>query len=106
MKRVLLATDGSTCAEEAAWFLSHLPHAEKLDLTVLSVLQIPYVSHRYLSPNAISESVDRERASSVEAYGRIEKMFEGANVTMRHVSREGDVTDLLLPGGKQSTRLD
>ena len=77
MKKVLLATDGSKCAEEAAWFLSHLPHAEKLDLAVLTVLQIPYVSHRYLSPNAITESVDRERASAVEAYGRIERCLKG-----------------------------
>jgi nucleotide-binding universal stress UspA family protein len=89
MRKVLLATDGSKCAEEAAWFLSHLPHAEKLDLIVLTVLQIPFVNHRYLSPSAISESVDRERASAVEAYGRIEQMFDGANVTMRHISREG-----------------
>ena len=89
MKKVLLATDGSKCAEEAAWFLSHLPHAEKLDLYVLTVLQIPYNGQRYLSPNAVSECVDRERASAEEAYGRIEQMFEGANVSIQHVSREG-----------------
>ncbi len=89
MKKVLLATDGSKCAEEAAWFLSHLPHAEKLDLYVLTVLQIPYSGQRYLSPNAVSECVDRERASAEEAYRRIEQMFEGANVSIQHVSREG-----------------
>ena len=68
MKKVLLATDGSSCAEEAAWFLSHLPHGEKLDLYVLTVLQIPYPGQRYLSPSAVSESVDRERALAEKAY--------------------------------------
>ena len=66
MKKVLLASDGSACAEEAAWFLSHLPHAEKLEIHVLTVLQIPYSNHRYASPSSVSECVDRERASAVE----------------------------------------
>lgn len=89
MKKVLLATDGSSCAEEAAWFLSHLPHGEKLDLYVLTVLQIPYPGQRYLSPSAVSESVDRERALADKAYQRIKEMFEGANVSMQHITREG-----------------
>jgi len=89
MKKVLLATDGSKCAEEAAWFLSHLPHGEKLDLSVLTVLQIPYGGQRYLSPSAVSECVDRERASAAEAYQRVKQMFEGANVSIQHISREG-----------------
>lgn len=89
MKKVLLATDGSDCAEEAAWFLSHLPHGEKLDLSILTVVQIPYANHRYVSPHSMSEFVDRERASAVEAYHRVERMFEGANVTIQHITREG-----------------
>ena len=89
MKKVLLATDGSKCAEEAAWFLSHLPHAEKVELYVVTVLQIPSGNHRYLSPHAVSECVDRERATAAEAYERIVKMFEGANVSLQHLSREG-----------------
>jgi nucleotide-binding universal stress UspA family protein len=89
MKKVLLATDGSAFAEEAAWFLSHLPHAEKLDLFVLTVLQAPYGNHRHLSPTALAEYVDRERASASEAYQRIERMFDGANVRVQHMVREG-----------------
>jgi nucleotide-binding universal stress UspA family protein len=89
MKKVLLASDGSNYAEEAAWFLSHLPHSERLDLNVLTVLQIPYANHRYATPNSVSDCVDRERASAAGAFQRIEEMFEGANVTLRHIVREG-----------------
>ncbi len=39
--KLLLATDGSKYAEEAAWLLSRLPHTEKLDLTVLYVSNMP-----------------------------------------------------------------
>lgn len=89
MKKVLLASDGSRYAEEAAWFLSHLPHREKLDLNILTVLQIPYANHRYATPNAVSDCVDRERASAARVFERIGGMFEGANVTLRHLMREG-----------------
>ncbi len=35
--KVILATDGSQHAEEAAWLLAHLPHADKHELTVVYV---------------------------------------------------------------------
>ncbi len=89
MKKVLLASDGSSFAEEAAWFLSHLPHDKKLDLNVLTVLQIPYTHHRYASANSLSECVDRERASAAKAFEAVQQMFEGANATLRHIVREG-----------------
>ena len=89
MKKVLLATDGSSYAEEAAWFLSHLPHSERLDLSVLTVLQIPSAQQRHGAPNSLSANVDRERASAAEAFQHIEAMFEGANAQLRHLVREG-----------------
>ncbi|MGI9470974.1 MAG: universal stress protein [Rubripirellula sp.] len=89
MKKVLLASDGSQFAEEAAWFLSHLPHNQKLDLIVLTVLQIPYATQRSGSATEISDSLDQERHSATEAFERIEKMFDGANASVRHVIREG-----------------
>lgn len=88
MKRVVIASDGSVGAEEAAWLLSHLPHHQRLELSVLTVLQIPTVYSR-ASPSSLSESVDREREAANQAYRRIEEMFDGANVTLRHVIREG-----------------
>ncbi len=87
MKKVLLATDGSSCAEEAAWFLSHLPHAAKLEITVLTVMQIPSGTQSY--SDSLSERVDRQRSSAAEAFGRVEAMFDGANVSVKHVMREG-----------------
>ncbi|MEE2934830.1 MAG: hypothetical protein VYA84_02420 [Planctomycetota bacterium] len=41
---VWLVTDGPKCEEEAAWFLSRLPHPGKLDLTILTVLSPPPTS--------------------------------------------------------------
>ena len=88
MKRVVIASDGSPGADEAAWLLSHLPHQEKLELSVLTVLQIPTV-YSHGVPNSMSESVDKERRAAKQAYERIAKMFEGANADVQHVVREG-----------------
>jgi nucleotide-binding universal stress UspA family protein len=88
MRRVVIASDGSAGAEEAAWLLSHLPHREKLKLTVVTVLQIPPV-YAHGSPNSMSQSVDREREAANRAFERVSSMFEGANVELQHVIREG-----------------
>lgn len=89
MKRVLLATDGSRCAEEAACFLAHLPHDDKLELTVLTVLEIPHTHRSSLSRTWIQECLEQERAASAETFKQIEAMFAGANAKLRHVVREG-----------------
>lgn len=89
MKKVLLASDGSSYAEEAAWFLSHLPHAEKLELCVLTVIQVPYANPGYQKVGSMLECYEREKASATEAFGRIEEMFAGADVTLEHIIREG-----------------
>ena len=89
MKKVLLATDGSSNAEEAGWFLSHLPHDEQLDLTILTVIQLPSVNPRYATAESMTEMVDRERAASVRAYEQIAAMFDGANARVQHLVKEG-----------------
>ncbi|MEM8665989.1 MAG: universal stress protein [Planctomycetota bacterium] len=116
MKRVVIASDGSTGAEEAAWLLSHLPHRDKLHLTILTVLQIPAV-YAHGAPNAMSGSVDRERQAAESAFKRIEAMFDGANVDIQHVMREGhrgktivqvareDDADLIVVGARGHSKI-
>ncbi len=89
MQRVLLATDGSTHADHAAWLLSHLPHEDHLHITVLTVLQVPEVHFAYPTAGWISECLEREREDALSAFSKIEEMFEGANVTLEHCLKEG-----------------
>ncbi len=88
MRRIVIASDGSIGAEEAAWLLSHLPHREQIEVFVLTVLQIPTV-YAHGSPGSMSESVDRERQAAQRAYEHIAGMFEGANASIEHIIREG-----------------
>lgn len=90
MRRILLATDGSINAEDAARFLSRLPHDQRFELTVLTVLEVPYVNLHYPTVEWIQECVDRDRLRARETFGKVKEMFEGANVLLDHVVREGN----------------
>ncbi|WP_442512018.1 universal stress protein [Novipirellula sp. SH528] len=90
MKNIVLAIDGSQSAEVAARFLAHLPHPDKVDLTVVTVLEIPSIDRAYPISDWMLKSLECERAYAHECYANIEKMFEGANVNLRHEIREGD----------------
>jgi nucleotide-binding universal stress UspA family protein len=116
--RVLLATDGSTHAEEAAWLLAHLPHPEKLDLAILSVYQ-PSDMHRSLETvEWIKRDLQARRVGAQGACDRIKNMFEGANVQLSSVIAEGHAgktivetageskADLVIVGAKGHTVLD
>ena len=83
--RVLLATDGSLSADEAAWFLSHLAHNEPLDLTVLYVLQRPDFYETAGAANWLEASNEAAKKKSKEVYSKIQAMFDGANATLSHV---------------------
>lgn len=94
--RVLLATDGSLSAEEAAWFLSHLAHNERLDLTVLYVLQRPDFYETAGASNWLEAANEAAKKKSVEVYSKIQDMFEGANATLSHAMVEGHVAQSIV----------
>ncbi len=87
--KVLLATDGSEHAENAAWFLSHLPHSERLDLLVLSVQpQLPL--HGSTEVMAwMDEQRKFEKEGAGKACERVEEMFQGANASVETATCEG-----------------
>ncbi len=89
MKTILLATDGSAAAEHAADFLAHLPHDKKYTLLVVSALTPPYSPETTLSTKWIEISLEQDRTAAMDAFARIAKRFEGANVDLKHVIEKG-----------------
>jgi nucleotide-binding universal stress UspA family protein len=96
MKKVLLATDGSPCAQDAAAFLAHLPHDAEMELTVLTVLAIPQTHRSSLSREWIDECLQQEREAATETFQQVEAIFAGANVKLRHVVREGYLGETIV----------
>ncbi len=89
MRRVLLATDGSTLAQNAARFLAHLPHTQKLELTVVSVLTPPYNPTATLRTDWVDRCLEQDRERANEAFEETHRLFEGANASIDHVVING-----------------
>ncbi len=101
MKKILLATDDSTYANDAAWFLARLPHADKVAITVVSVLYVPGSGRSSVAGDWVDTVLQQERERAVETYAKIEAMFEGANVDLQHVIQEGHVGEQIVAVAKE-----
>ncbi len=77
--RVLLATDGSKHAEQAASLLARLPHSNPLELTVLAVTPMLDFHGSIEVVEWMKHSKEGEKLKGLEACHRIERVFEGAN---------------------------
>ncbi|MGB0597049.1 MAG: universal stress protein [Rubripirellula sp.] len=116
--RVLLATDGSKCSEEAAWFLSRLPHQGQLDLTILTVLSPPVTSFYSPTKDLMTELIKEDRVYAEQRQRTIIEMFEGANANVECRIVEGDSresivdyaaqckSDLVVLGAKGHSQID
>ena len=100
--KILLATDGSPHAEQAAWLLCHLPHDETLELTVLTVLQRPYLHSSVPANEWLPEVVERERALADRAYAQVAECFDGANVELSQQIAEGHAGQSIVEQAKSS----
>ncbi|MEM0925363.1 MAG: universal stress protein [Planctomycetota bacterium] len=96
MKNVLLATDGSKLSIEAAQLLAHLPHEGKVALTVQSVVQRPFIHSNYATGELLEKAFQRDRAFAESAFRRVADMFDGANVSIRHVVSEGSIGESIV----------
>lgn len=117
MKRILLATDGSSNADEAAKFLAHLPHEGKWELVVVTVLDDPSIATNYAMANVIKERIEEERQAAVDAFRRVGDLFSGANVQLKSIVQVGhrgeticelakqEDVDLILVGARGHTAL-
>jgi nucleotide-binding universal stress UspA family protein len=101
MKKVLLATDGSSYADDAARLLALLPHNENVDVVVLSVLNLPATNRTSVSREWIDQCVNQENERASETFANIQSMFEGANATLRHVIEEGHVGSTIVNIGSK-----
>lgn len=88
--KVLIATDGSKSAEDAAVVLARLPHTQLLELTVLAVKYFPGFQSNIDHAEWIRVGGEQFSSNkSSEACKRIEAMFQGANARVETVIMEG-----------------
>ncbi len=95
MKKVLLTTDGSDAAQQAARFLARLPHEGKLELLVLSVLTPPYQGRATLQNDWMETCLEHDREHVTKAFAEIKNFFEGANASLEHVIVKGHAGEVI-----------
>jgi len=118
MKRILLASDGSRYAEDAARFVARWPHRETLGIIVVSVLYIPPQRTSSLTSDWAEQLIAQESESALGTFARIKHVFEGANVELEHVVVQGHpgesicslaksrACDLVVMGAKGHSMID
>lgn len=89
MKKILLATDGSDSAVQAAQFLSRWPHDEKLHLSVVSVMTPPLVSGSAMHTEWIDKYMEQDRERVRKSFAEIRELFAGANVEIEETMTRG-----------------
>lgn len=91
MRTVLLAVDGSKVSEEAARLLARFPHSDRLDVTVLTVVQHPIFHGDSSHVELVETAYKKDREEADRTYAKIAAMFEGANATVLHEVRSGNI---------------
>lgn len=100
MKRILIATDGSKQAENAAKLFAHFPHDGKLEITVLSVVQNSESYHRYAPKDWVKRFVEQQRVVAEKSYENIKEIFAGSNATLNHVIQPGHIGQTIVKVGE------
>lgn len=102
LQNVLLAIDGSAPSIEAAELLAHLPHSQMQHLTILSVVQRPFIHSSYATGDLLEKAYHRDKQLAAETFGKVSAFFEGANVTVTHEICEGPVGETIVEMAKKS----
>tara|TARA_R110002049_G_scaffold50370_3_gene143084 strand:+ start:125644 stop:126573 length:930 start_codon:yes stop_codon:yes gene_type:complete len=96
MQKLLLAVDGSQASEEAARLIARLPHPERLEVTVLSVVPHPVFHGGSSRVDLLEKAFERDNELAAETFRKIEDMFDGANVTLVHQIRNGNIGQAIV----------
>lgn len=94
--KILLATDGSESAVEAGRFLSRLPHAEPLEVTVNTTVMLPTIhttGGTSILPDKFQEA---QTVYAQEHFQQIEKLFDGADAALTHSIMQGHAGECVV----------
>ncbi len=116
--KVLIAVDGSAASMDATRFFCRLPHQERLDVTVLTVVSLPDVPLTASTDLWYSKFLAGQKEHDQRVYTDVVTLFDGANVSIQHLSKQGHAghsivntaeeidADLVVVGSKGQTSLD
>jgi nucleotide-binding universal stress UspA family protein len=103
---------------EAARFFCRLPHQDRLEVAVLTVVSLPDVPLTASTDLWYSKFLAGQKEHDKQVYADVEALFEGANASLHHLSKQGHAghtivisaeemkADLIVVGSKGQSSLD
>lgn len=116
--KILITTDGSKNAENAAQLVARLPHDERLDITILYANNLVDFHGVHTAAEVLQQCQDEERKRGADSCLKIAKMFDGSDsvVETRIIEGHPSVTivqqaedlsaDLIVMGAIGQSRLE
>lgn len=101
--RVLIATDGSENAFQAAKLLARLPHNGPLEVHVLTVIYMPPDDSGGLAYSWLPEFIEAEEERARAGFARIAALFSGEEVVTEHLICHGHVGHMIT---EEANRLE
>ena len=89
--KVLIATDGSQNASDAAKLFANLPHSGPLAVHVLTVIYMPPDDSGGMAYAWLPEFIKAEEARAKEGFNKVAGLFEGEEVVTNHLICHGHV---------------
>src|SRR5690606_15031521 len=93
--KVLIATDGSENAYQAARLLARLPHSGLLEVHVLTVIYMPPDDSGGLAYSWLPEFIEAEEERAKAGFEQIAALFEGQQVVTNHLICHGHVGHMI-----------
>jgi len=101
--RVLIATDGSENAFQAAKLLARLPHNGPLEVHVLTVIYMPPDDSGGLAYSWLPEFIEAEEERARAGFASIAALFSGEEVVTEHLICHGHVGHMIT---EEANRLE
>ncbi len=99
--KVLIATDGSENAYQAAELFARLPHSGPLEVHVLTVIYMPPDDSGGLAYSWLPEFIEAEEERAKAGFVKVAALFQGDQVVTNHLICHGHVGHMITEEAKR-----
>ncbi|WDQ14850.1 universal stress protein [Rhodopirellula sp. P2] len=102
MKKILLTIDGSDASLDAARFLARLPHAESMELTVVTAITETPSRRTFLADGWSESWIARKHDQAKQSFSKVQEYFQDADIDWRQVIRQGQPGETIVAVVKET----
>ena len=100
MRRIIIASDGSPHAEDAARFIAHFPHDETLQIKVFTGVPAEGSFGEYAAEDWVDQYIESRNQAATNTFDTIREIFDGSNCELQHIVRSGHAGEAIVDAGE------